>query len=188
MIDYDHFMVDFGKPCLYSSTPLAGWRCRRPAPSVSHWQSLRVRCPVKKRCLSPFRKIAGRISRRDPGSRRAPSVSLQSPGLRPHRHEFGGATPRQAHGRDPLTGKDVTVLWVKGRAATSVPWAFPVSPRLSRQAPAIARAVSRVAQEDEMVDYLPHCTFNLNARAASIDTPLHSLLPFAHVDHVHRMP
>src|SRR6202008_3686437 len=36
-----------------------------------------------------------------------------------------------------------------------------------------------------MVGYLPHCTFNLNGRAASIDTPLHSLLPFAHVDHVH---
>jgi rhamnulose-1-phosphate aldolase/alcohol dehydrogenase len=36
-----------------------------------------------------------------------------------------------------------------------------------------------------MVGFLPHCTFGLNARAASIDTPLHSLLPFAHVDHVH---
>jgi rhamnulose-1-phosphate aldolase/alcohol dehydrogenase len=39
--------------------------------------------------------------------------------------------------------------------------------------------------DDKMVGYLPHCTFNLNPRAASIDTPLHSLLPFAHVDHVH---
>jgi len=39
--------------------------------------------------------------------------------------------------------------------------------------------------DDRMVGFLPHCTFNLNARAASIDTPLHSLLPFAHVDHVH---
>src|SRR5258708_3290972 len=36
-----------------------------------------------------------------------------------------------------------------------------------------------------MVGYLPHCTFNLNARAASIDTPLHALLPFTHIDHVH---
>ena len=36
-----------------------------------------------------------------------------------------------------------------------------------------------------MVGYLPHCTFNLNPRAASIDTPLHGLLPFAHIDHVH---
>ena len=39
--------------------------------------------------------------------------------------------------------------------------------------------------EDEMVGYLPHCTFNLNPRAASIDTPLHGYLPFAHIDHVH---
>ena len=36
-----------------------------------------------------------------------------------------------------------------------------------------------------MVGYLPHCTFNLNPRAASIDTPLHGLLPFVHIDHVH---
>ena len=42
-----------------------------------------------------------------------------------------------------------------------------------------------VEHEDEMVGYLPHCTFNLNPRAASIDTPLHAYLPFAHVDHVH---
>jgi rhamnulose-1-phosphate aldolase/alcohol dehydrogenase len=39
--------------------------------------------------------------------------------------------------------------------------------------------------EDEMVGYLPHCTFNLNARAASIDTPLHAYVPRAHVDHMH---
>ena len=36
-----------------------------------------------------------------------------------------------------------------------------------------------------MVGYLPHCTFNLNPRAASIDTPLHGFLPYPHVDHMH---
>ena len=36
-----------------------------------------------------------------------------------------------------------------------------------------------------MVGYLPHCTFNLNSRAASIDTPLHAFVPARHVDHVH---
>jgi rhamnulose-1-phosphate aldolase/alcohol dehydrogenase len=36
-----------------------------------------------------------------------------------------------------------------------------------------------------MVGYLPHCTCNLNQRAASIDTPLHAALPYAHVDHMH---
>ena len=41
------------------------------------------------------------------------------------------------------------------------------------------------AFEDEMVGYLPHCTFALNPRAASIDTPLHAYVPRKHVDHVH---
>ena len=39
--------------------------------------------------------------------------------------------------------------------------------------------------EDEMVAYLPHCTFNLNPRAASIDTPLHAYIAHKHVDHMH---
>ena len=39
--------------------------------------------------------------------------------------------------------------------------------------------------EDEMVGYLPHCTFNLNPRAGSIDTPLHAYVPQTHVDHMH---
>jgi rhamnulose-1-phosphate aldolase/alcohol dehydrogenase len=41
------------------------------------------------------------------------------------------------------------------------------------------------AHEDEMVGYLPHCTFGLNPRAASIDTPLHAFGPRALVDHMH---
>jgi rhamnulose-1-phosphate aldolase/alcohol dehydrogenase len=39
--------------------------------------------------------------------------------------------------------------------------------------------------EDAVVDLYPHCTFALNPRATSIDTPLHGLLPYPHVDHVH---
>ena len=42
-----------------------------------------------------------------------------------------------------------------------------------------------VEDEDRMVGFLPHCTFNLNPRAASIDTPLHGFVPFTHVDHMH---
>ena len=36
-----------------------------------------------------------------------------------------------------------------------------------------------------MVALFNHCTFNLNPRAASIDTPLHGFVPHTHVDHVH---
>jgi hypothetical protein len=36
-----------------------------------------------------------------------------------------------------------------------------------------------------MVDLYRHCTWNLNPRATSIDTPLHAFVPRAHVDHTH---
>ena len=39
--------------------------------------------------------------------------------------------------------------------------------------------------EDEMVRYYPLSAFGENRVAASIDTPLHAFLPFAHVDHLH---
>ena len=39
--------------------------------------------------------------------------------------------------------------------------------------------------EDDMVNLLQHCTFNLNPRAASIDTSLHAFIPFKHIDHTH---
>jgi len=41
------------------------------------------------------------------------------------------------------------------------------------------------ADEDTIVDLYPHCTFNLNPRAPSIDTPLHGLVDRAHIDHMH---
>lgn len=43
----------------------------------------------------------------------------------------------------------------------------------------------KTAAEDQMVDMYPHCTFNLNPRASSIDTPLHAFIPAKHIDHVH---
>lgn len=98
----------------------------------------------------------------------------------------GGNTSAKLSEKDPLTGEPVEVLWVKGSGgdigsmklggfATLYLDKFRATEQLYRGA----------AFEDEMVGYLPHCTFNLNPRAASIDTPLHGLLPYAHIDHVH---
>jgi rhamnose utilization protein RhaD (predicted bifunctional aldolase and dehydrogenase) len=39
--------------------------------------------------------------------------------------------------------------------------------------------------EDDMVGAYAHCTFNLNPRPSSIDTPLHGFVPALHVDHTH---
>ena len=50
---------------------------------------------------------------------------------------------------------------------------------------ALKRRYRGLAHEDEMVDYFPHCTFNLNPRATSIDTPPHCFIPHRHIDHMH---
>ena len=39
--------------------------------------------------------------------------------------------------------------------------------------------------EDEIVPLYYHCLFDLDSRAPSIDTALHGLLPFKHIDHLH---
>jgi len=98
----------------------------------------------------------------------------------------GGNTSAKISETDPLTGETVEVLWVKGSGGDlgSMSMDGFASLYMSKLMALTARYRGR-AHEDEMVDYLPHCTFGLNGRAASIDTPLHAFLPFVHVDHVH---
>jgi rhamnulose-1-phosphate aldolase/alcohol dehydrogenase len=98
----------------------------------------------------------------------------------------GGNTSAKIEEVDPLTGKPVRVLWVKGSGGDLGSMALDgfATVYLDRVLALEGRYRGR-AHEDEMVDNLPHCTFGLNPRAASIDTPLHAFLPFAHVDHMH---
>ncbi|HAE94159.1 MAG TPA: bifunctional rhamnulose-1-phosphate aldolase/short-chain dehydrogenase, partial [Hyphomonas atlantica] len=98
----------------------------------------------------------------------------------------GGNTSAKLEGVDPLTGETVDVLWVKGSGGDIGSmkiegFATLYQSRLLE----LEKHYSGPDDDDKMVGYLPHCTYNLNTRAASIDTPLHSLLPFAHIDHVH---
>ncbi len=98
----------------------------------------------------------------------------------------GGNTSAKVMERDPLTGEQVEVLWVKGSGGDigSIKvdgFATLYMDKLN----ALKDLYRGVEFEDEMVDYLPHCTFKLNPRAASIDTPLHAYVPKKHVDHVH---
>ena len=98
----------------------------------------------------------------------------------------GGNTSAKLEERDPLTGAETTVLWVKGSGGDLGSMKLDGFATLYLDKLLALEALYRgVALEDEMVAFLPHCTFNLNPRAASIDTPLHGYLPFVHVDHVH---
>src|ERR1700740_2057742 len=98
----------------------------------------------------------------------------------------GGNTSAKLTQPDPLTGQNTPVLWVKGSGGDIGSMKLDGFATLYLdKLLGLEKLYRGVAFEDEMVSYLPHCSFNLNARAASIDTPLHGYLPFAHVDHVH---
>jgi rhamnose utilization protein RhaD (predicted bifunctional aldolase and dehydrogenase) len=98
----------------------------------------------------------------------------------------GGNTSAKLLQRDPLTQQQVDVLWVKGSGGDLGSMKLDGFSTLYLDKLNALQAIYRGPEhEDEMVGYLPHCTFNLNGRAASIDTPLHAYLPFRHVDHMH---
>lgn len=98
----------------------------------------------------------------------------------------GGNTSAKVFQTDPLSGDDVEVLWVKGSGGDVGSIKMDgFSTLYMDKLRALKGNYRGVAFEDEMVGYLPHCTFNLNPRAASIDTPLHAYVPKAHVDHMH---
>jgi rhamnulose-1-phosphate aldolase/alcohol dehydrogenase len=105
----------------------------------------------------------------------------------------GGNTSSKAFETDPLTGEDVDVLWVKGsggdlRTAKLENFSSLYMSKLLGLIPAYENAPNngpKTPAEDNMVGQFPHCTFNLNPRASSIDTPLHGFLPARHVDHMH---
>jgi rhamnulose-1-phosphate aldolase/alcohol dehydrogenase len=98
----------------------------------------------------------------------------------------GGNTSAKVTETDPLTGQPVEVLWVKGSGGDVGSIKMDGFATLYMDKLRALKGVYKgVHMEDEMVGYLPHCTFNLNPRAASIDTPLHAYVPRAHVDHMH---
>ena len=98
----------------------------------------------------------------------------------------GGNTSAKVAQRDPLTGRDQTVLWVKGSGGDLGSLKLDGFATLYlEKLESLKRLYRGVAHEDEIVGYLPHCTFDLSPRAASIDTPLHAFIPKPHVDHMH---
>jgi rhamnulose-1-phosphate aldolase/alcohol dehydrogenase len=98
----------------------------------------------------------------------------------------GGNTSAKVMQPDPLTATDVEVLWVKGSGGDVGTMKLDGFATLYQDKLQHLKSLYRgEAHEDAMVGYLPHCTFNLNPRAASIDTPLHALVSAKHVDHMH---
>jgi rhamnulose-1-phosphate aldolase/alcohol dehydrogenase len=98
----------------------------------------------------------------------------------------GGNTSAKIPMADPLTGEQVKVLWVKGSGGDIGTMKLDGFATLYMDKLLALRGRYRSPQdEDAIVGLYAHCAFNMNPRAASIDTPLHGLIDRAHVDHVH---
>ena len=127
----------------------------------------------------------------------AHAATLDGPGLLLYRSNLlggdlritnfgGGNTSAKLTGVDPLTGAPVKVLWVKGSGGDIGSMKLDgFSTLYLDKLLGLKSVYGGLAHEDEMVALFNHCTFNLNPRATSIDTPLHGFVPHAHVDHVH---
>jgi rhamnulose-1-phosphate aldolase/alcohol dehydrogenase len=105
----------------------------------------------------------------------------------------GGNTSSKLSEKDPLTGQDTSVLWVKGSGGdlrTSKLENFSSlyqDKLLGLRGIYAARSDKGLKSqaEDDMVGMFSHTTFNLNPRASSIDTTLHSFISGTFVDHMH---
>src|SRR3984885_14218240 len=105
----------------------------------------------------------------------------------------GGNTSSKLMEKDPLSGVETEVLWVKGSGGdlrTSKLENFSSlyqDKLLALQSiySAGAEKGPKTPHEDMMVGLFTHCPFNLNPRASSIDTTLHSFVPQKFVDHMH---
>jgi len=98
----------------------------------------------------------------------------------------GGNTSCKVISKDPLTGNDVEVMWIKGSGGDlgSMKRSGLAALYVDRLR-SLTNVYRGIEYEDEMVELFNHCIYDLSSKAPSIDTPLHGFLPFKHIDHLH---
>lgn len=98
----------------------------------------------------------------------------------------GGNTSCKLMEKDPLTGSETEVMWVKGSGGDlGTLKKSGLAALYVDRLRSLKNIYRGVEHEDEMVELFNHCIFDLSSKAPSIDTPLHGFLPFAHIDHLH---
>jgi rhamnulose-1-phosphate aldolase/alcohol dehydrogenase len=98
----------------------------------------------------------------------------------------GGNTSCKAMAKDPLTGIETEIMWIKGSGGDIGTLKRSGLAALYNDRLINLKNIYRgLEHEDEMVELFNHCIYDLNSKAPSIDTPLHGFLPFKHIDHLH---
>ena len=98
----------------------------------------------------------------------------------------GGNTSAKGSVPNPATGHETTVMWVKGSGGDLGTMTESGLAALELDKFNDLKNVYRgVEFEDEMVALFDYCRFGTSGAAPSIDTAMHGLVPFDHVDHLH---
>ena len=98
----------------------------------------------------------------------------------------GGNTSCKTAEKDPLTGQNVDVMWVKGSGGDlGTLKKSGLAGLYLDKLHSLKNVYRGLEHEDEMVALFNRCIYDLDSKAPSIDTPLHAFLPFKHIDHLH---
>lgn len=98
----------------------------------------------------------------------------------------GGNTSCKVLAKDPLTGANTEVMWVKGSGGDlGTLKKSGLAALYTERLRSLQQVYRGIQHEDEMVELFNHCIYDLQSKAPSIDTPLHGFLPFKHIDHLH---
>jgi rhamnulose-1-phosphate aldolase/alcohol dehydrogenase len=98
----------------------------------------------------------------------------------------GGNTSAKVTVTSPATGEPVELLYVKGSGGdlgTLKPEGLAILER--NRLIALDKVYRGVEHEDDMVNLFSYCSHGPGGAAPSIDTPMHGLVDYRHVDHLH---
>ena len=98
----------------------------------------------------------------------------------------GGNTSSKGTAKDPVTGDEIELIWIKGSGGdlgTLTEQGLAVL-RLDR-ARALKKVYPGVSKEDQMVQAMDYCLHGKGGAAPSIDSAMHIMVEAAHVDHLH---
>lgn len=98
----------------------------------------------------------------------------------------GGNTSCRTMENDPLNGEEVEVMWIKGSGGDlGTLDRNGIAGLYVNKLHSLKNVYEGIEMEDDMVALLYHTLYDLDSRAPSIDTPLHGLISYPHIDHLH---
>ncbi len=98
----------------------------------------------------------------------------------------GGNTSAKGEVLDPVSGEKTSLTFVKGSGGDlGTLKESGLAVLYTEKVKSLTKVYKGVAQEDEMVGLFDYCLYGKGGAAPSIDTSMHALVEYPHVDHLH---